>query len=58
MNTLIVDDSATAALDYFQSSFAPPVYDARMTDTYYETFFPVSGVKVCAAMICLSLFDF
>ena len=45
MNTLVVDDSASAALDYFQSSFAPPVYDARMTDTYYESFFPVSGVK-------------
>ena len=33
MNTLVVDNSASASLDYFQSSFAPPNYDARCTDT-------------------------
>ena len=41
-NTLVVDDSSVAALNYFDSSFAVPIYDSRMTDTYYESFFPVS----------------
>ena len=44
-NTLVVDDQSAAGLDYFQSSFKPAVYDSRLTDTYYETFYPVSGVK-------------
>ena len=45
-NTLVVDDSSVAALNYFDSSFAVPIYDSRMTDTYYESFFPVSGMCV------------
>ena len=43
-NTLVVDDSSVASLNYFDSSFAVPIYDSRMTDTYYEHFFPVSGL--------------
>ena len=28
-NTLVVDDSSVAALNYFDSSFAAPIYDSR-----------------------------
>ena len=52
-NTLVVDDSSVAALNYFDSSFAMPIYDSRMTDTYYESFFPVSGM--CVLLKCLKL---
>ena len=44
-NTLVVDDTASAGLDYFKSSFSVPLYDSRLSDTYYKSFFPVSGVK-------------
>ena len=44
-NTLVVDDQSAAGLDYFQSSFRPPLYDSRLVDTYYEQFYPVSGVR-------------
>ena len=47
-NTLVIDDAASAGLDYFKSSFSVPLYDCRLSDTYYESFYPVSGKEVCA----------
>ena len=42
--TLVVDDSSVASLNYFDSSFAVPMFDSRMVDTVYESYFPVSGL--------------
>ena len=43
-NTLVVDDSSVAALNYFDSSFAAPIYDSRLVNTIYEVYHPVSGM--------------
>ena len=36
---------AKPALDYLDSAFTKPQYDARVADTKYEYFFPISGTK-------------
>ena len=37
-NTLVVDDSSVAALNYFDLSFAAPIYDSRLVNTIYEVY--------------------
>ena len=43
--TNVVSAEAKPALDYLTSAFRKPEYDARVVDTKYEYFFPISGSK-------------
>ena len=43
--TNVVSKEAIPILDYLSSAFRPPSYDARISETRYEYFYPVSGVK-------------
>ena len=41
----VVSSDAKPALDYLSAAFRPPAYDARLSDTKYQYFFPITGVK-------------
>ena len=43
--TNVVSKEAIPSLDYLSSAFRSPSYDARISETRYEYFYPVSGVK-------------
>ena len=43
----VVDKEAIPSLDYLKNPFAKPSYDARLKDTQYEYYHPVSGTKNC-----------
>ena len=49
-NTLVVEDSANASLDYYQSAFTRPSYDARVSDFTYERYYPVNGIRDCSSI--------
>ena len=41
----VIPTEARPALDYLESAFSKPQYDARVTDTKYEYYYPISGTK-------------
>ena len=43
--TNVVSAEAKPALDYLTSAFRKPEYDARIVDTKYEHYFPISGAR-------------
>ena len=43
--TNVVSSEAVPSLDYLSSAFRPPSYDARIAETRYEYFYPISGTK-------------
>ena len=58
-NTLVVDDSSLAALNYFDSSFAVPIYDSRLVNTIYEVYHLVSSMWLLCfyKKMCTLYFD-
>ena len=45
----VVDKEAIPSLDYLKNPFAKPSYDARLKDTQYEYYHPVSRTKIVYA---------
>ena len=41
----VIPTEARPALDYLGSAFDKPLYDARVADTKYEYYYPISGTK-------------
>ena len=43
--TNVIPTEAKPALDYLESAFTKPQYDARVAETKYEYFYPTSGTR-------------
>ena len=43
--TNVVSKEAIPSLDYLSSAFRTPAYDARISETKFEYFYPISGTK-------------
>ena len=41
----VIPTEAKPALDYLESAFTKPQYDARVADTKYEYYYPISGTR-------------
>ena len=43
--TNVIPTEAKPALDYLESAFTKPQYDARVAETKYEYYYPISGTR-------------
>ena len=41
----VIPTEAKPALDYLESAFTKPQYDAKICDTKYEYYWPISGTR-------------
>ena len=48
--TNVVSKDAQPSIDYLASAFKKPEFDARIAETKYEFFYPISGTKNCQTL--------